>query len=89
MSIADARERAEALDVVRSFCVTAPAGSGKTELLIQRYLALLGRVVERWQLSARAARRVLRVARTLADLAGHDATGPEAIAEALEMRVGG
>ena len=50
-------------------------------------LGLLGRAVERWHLSARSARRVLRVARTLADLEGRETTGAEAMAEALQMRV--
>jgi magnesium chelatase family protein len=48
--------------------------------------ALLGRAVGRLRLSARAARRCLRVARTIADLAGAERVGTEALAEALSYR---
>lgn len=41
MITSDAKVRAEALDIHRSFIVEAPAGSGKTGLLIQRYMKLL------------------------------------------------
>lgn len=47
---------------------------------------LLGQAVEQLALSARAARRTLKVARTIADLAGDDETGPATMAEALGYR---
>ncbi|CAL7964020.1 DNA helicase [Gammaproteobacteria bacterium] len=43
-SILDLEQRELALDPTKSFIVQAPAGSGKTSLLVQRYLMLLATV---------------------------------------------
>lgn len=49
--------------------------------------AVLKRAVDRLGLSARAYHRVLKLARTLADLAGEMEVGPAQIAEAVQYRV--
>jgi len=48
--------------------------------------ALLARAVDRLALSARAAHRALRVARTIADLVGEPRVGAEPMAEAASLR---
>ena len=47
---------------------------------------LLESAAERFHLSARSQQRVLRVARTIADLAGAKKTAPPHVAEALSLR---
>lgn len=49
-------------------------------------LALLEEAVDQFNLSARAYQRVLRVSRTIADLAGMPDIAPPHIAEALSLR---
>jgi magnesium chelatase family protein len=60
---------------IREFCRLDEAGD-----------RLLKAVVQQLQLSARAYHRVLRLARTIADLAGDPEIGPQHLAEALQYR---
>ena len=50
-------------------------------------LALLRRVADRFRLSARSVDRVVKVARTVADLHGRDAIGSAELAEAVQLRI--
>jgi magnesium chelatase family protein len=47
---------------------------------------LLNRAAERWRLSARSCDRVLKVSRTIADLAGLNVVGAAQVAEAIQLR---
>ena len=47
---------------------------------------LLDHAIDRLQLSARASQRILRVARTIADLGGHESLDQSVLAEAISLR---
>ena len=80
-------QRYEAVEIVR---VNADAGGALLEEVAQtdeNSRALLLQAAERIGLSARGFHRVLRVARTIADLAGHERVEAPHIAEALSFRL--
>ena len=72
---AHARQRRHGLAEVRKYCEVDPAAQ-----------PLLRAAAQRLQLSARAFHRVLKLARTIADLAGAEQIAAPHIAEALQYR---
>ena len=60
---------------IRKYCILSPEAQ-----------ALLEGAIDRFGLSARAYSRVLKVARTIADLDGHEEIGPAHVAEAVQYR---
>ena len=60
----------------REFCVLDEAGQN-----------LLARATAQFGLSARAHHRLLKLARTIADLAGEERIGPQHLAEAIQYRI--
>ncbi|HEY8086756.1 MAG TPA: YifB family Mg chelatase-like AAA ATPase [Polyangiaceae bacterium] len=64
-----------------------PRDLERVALLCPASARMLGAAVERLGLSARAYAKVLRVARTIADMEGADAVRPAHVAEAIGLRV--
>jgi magnesium chelatase family protein len=84
--VADARQRQEArLGAGRCNGEMTPT-EARDCVLEEKAAALLAESYSRRRLSGRAHDRVLRLARTIADLAGADSIGRDQIAQALQLR---
>src|SRR5690606_32863104 len=81
--------QARALQEARAGVANARLDQARTDAfcrLAPRETALLERAVDSLQLSARSLHRILRVARTIADLAGSEAIGTPHLTEAIGYR---
>jgi magnesium chelatase family protein len=84
--VAEARERQEGrLGAGRCNAEMTP-GEARDCVLEEDAAALLAEAYRRRRLSGRAHDRVLRLARTIADLAGVESIGRDQIAQALQLR---
>jgi magnesium chelatase family protein len=84
--VADARERQRRRQGRLNARLEATTGLAEACRVEPAALGVLGRAMRQLGLSARAYHRVLRVARTVADLAASDAVRTEHVAEAIGLR---
>jgi magnesium chelatase family protein len=86
MRVAAAREHQQRRQARSNSRLAAGTDLAQACLVEPDALAVLGRAMRRLGLSARAYHRVLRVARTIADLAGSDGVRSAHVAEAISLR---